>query len=355
MITKPTLDNYRLLGHSGLRVSPLCLGAMTFGTEWGWGADEAESRRIFDVYTERGGNFIDTANKYTNGTSEEFVSRFIKGQRDRFVLATKYTLNMRPGDPNAGGNHRKNMMQSVEASLKRLQTDYIDLYWLHAWDDRTPADEIMRGLDDLVSQGKVLYVGISDTPAWRIARMNTLAQLRGWTPFIALQIQYSLVERTVERELIPMARELGLGVLPWSPLAGGVLSGKYSKDDLAKSGPDTGSRREVVQSHDMLNERSLTIAEEVKRIAKTLGHMPSQIALHWLLRQPGVTSPILGTRKLSHLEDNLGALEISLSSEHLARLDKMSRIELGFPHDFLGNEFVKGMIDGGAKIEAATA
>ncbi len=230
------LDRYRLLGRSGLRVSPLCLGTMTFGTEWGWGADRETSRAIFNAYAERGGNFIDTANFYTKGTSERLVGECMADARERFVLATKFTLNMRPGDPNAGGNHRKCMIQSVEASLRRLNTDYIDLYWLHAWDGTTPVDEVMRGLDDLVRAGKILYVAVSDTPAWKIAQCNTLAELRGWSRFIALQVEYNLALRDVERDLVPMAIELGLGVLPWSPLASGLLSGKYTRADLEKQG-----------------------------------------------------------------------------------------------------------------------
>ncbi|WP_343715635.1 aldo/keto reductase, partial [Inquilinus sp.] len=227
-----SLDHYRLLGRSGLRVSPLALGAMTFGTDWGWGADEAEVRRIVDAYVDRGGNFIDTANQYTEGTSERLVGKFAADRRDRLVIATKYTLPLRHGDPNAGGNHRKSLVRSVESSLQRMRTDYIDLLYLHAWDFTTPVEEILRAMDDVVRAGKVLYVAISDAPAWQVARMQTIADLRGWSPLIALQIEYSLIERTVERDLIPMARELGLGVIPWSPLASGVLTGKYGRADL---------------------------------------------------------------------------------------------------------------------------
>src|SRR5919199_5407511 len=223
------LNHYRLLGRSRLRVSPLCLGTMTFGTEAGWGADKQESQKVFDLYVDRGGNFIDTADAYTSGTSETYLGEFIQSRREQLVLATKYTCNTRQGDPNAGGNHRKNMIQSVEASLKRLKTDYIDLYWLHMWEFRTPVEEVMRAFDDLVRAGKVLYIGVSDTPAWKVSQANMLADLRGWTPLIGLQIEYSLVERTVERDLIPMARELNIGVVPWSPLGGGVLTGKYSR------------------------------------------------------------------------------------------------------------------------------
>src|SRR5206468_7246241 len=215
------------LGKSGLRVSEFCLGTMTFGEDWGWGSSKDDAKKIYDAFREAGGNFIDTANIYTNGTSESFLGEFLKGHRESVVLATKNT-NAAPGtDPNAAGNHRKNMVQAVEASLKRLQTDYVDLYWVHIWDQITPVEEVMRALDDLVRQGKVLYVGISDAPAWWISQANTLAQLRGWSPFVGLQIEYSLIERTVERELVPMAKALNLGLTAWSPLAKGILTGKY--------------------------------------------------------------------------------------------------------------------------------
>ena len=222
---------YRLLGNSGLRVSEAALGTMTFGDDWGWGAAKDEARKVYDAFREAGGNFIDTANMYTNGTSESFLGEFTKGHRESVVMATKYTNAASGADPNAAGNHRKSMVQAVEASLKRLQTDYIDLYWVHIWDQITPVEEVMRGLDDLVRQGKVLYVGISDAPAWWIAQANTLAHLRGWSPFIGLQIEYSLIERTVERELIPMAKALNLGLTAWSPLANGCLPASTTVTD----------------------------------------------------------------------------------------------------------------------------
>jgi len=341
------LNHFRLLGHSGLRVSPLCLGTMTFGTEHGWGADKEESRRILDRYLERGGNFIDTANFYTGGTSETWLGEFLKGRREAAVLATKFTLNMRPGDPNAGGNQRKNIVQSLEASLRRLATDTIDLYWLHAWDMLTPIEKVMRALDDQVRAGKILYAGVSDMPAWKVAQANTLATLRGWTPFIGLQVEYSLIERTVERELIPMALDLGLGLTPWSPLGGGILTGKYNK---MKLGEITSDRGAFVTER--INERNLAIAAEVQKVAAELGRAPSQVALAWLLAQPGVTSPIVGARTLKQLEDNLGCLDLELSSDHLARLDAVSRIELGFPMDFLTHGRIQEFISGGTMIEA---
>src|SRR6185312_6896500 len=269
-----TLDTYRLLGRSGLRVSPLALGAMTFGQDWGWGADKVEARRLFDTYLDHGGNFIDTANQYTNGTSEAFLGEFAAGRRDSLVIATKYTLASRAGDPNSGGNHRKSMVRSVEESLERLKTDYIDLLYLHAWDGTTPVEEILRAMDDLVRAGKVLYVGISDIPAWQVARMQAIADLRGWSPLVALQIEYSLIERTVERDLIPMAGEMGLGVIPWSPLASGVLTGKYRAADLAAgsgSAEAAGTRKNVAAANGSLTERGLAIAEEVRQVAAAIG------------------------------------------------------------------------------------
>ncbi|MEV4111795.1 aldo/keto reductase [Nonomuraea sp. NPDC049695] len=348
-----TLDTYRLLGRSGLRVSPLALGTMTFGTDWGWGSDKDESRRIFDAYVDRGGNFIDTANQYTEGTSETLVGEFASGRREQLVLATKYTLARRPGDPNSGGNHRKSMVQSVESSLRRLNTDYIDLLYLHAWDFTTPVEEILRGLDDLVRSGKVLYAGISDTPAWQVSRMQAIADLRGWAPLIALQIEYSLVERTVERDLIPMAREMGLGVIPWSPLASGVLTGKYSRADLDQevSADPSGTRKNVAAANGSLTERALDIADVVKQVASDLGVTPSQVALAWTTLNPGVTAPIVGARTLRQLEDNLTALEVRFSESHLATLEEASRVDLGFPHEFLSRPMPRQVMLGGVKLD----
>jgi len=348
-----SLDTYRLLGRSGLRVSPLSLGTMTFGTDWGWGADSDESRRMFDTYLDRGGNFIDTADVYTGGSSERLLGEFLGERREQVVLATKYTSNTRPGDPNAGGNHRKNMVRSVEASLRRLRTDYIDLLYLHAWDGTTPVEEILRGMDDLVSSGKVVYLGISDAPAWQVSRMQAIADLRGWAPLIALQIEYSLIERTVERELIPMAGELGLGVIPWSPLASGVLTGKYSHADLDHGGGTAsaeGTRKNVAAANNALTERGLAIADTVTKVAAELGVTPARVAVAWTLRNPAVTSPILGARTLAQLEDNLGALDVELTDAQLTTLDQASAIELGFPHDFLARPLTRSVVYGGATI-----
>ncbi|HEX3732205.1 MAG TPA: aldo/keto reductase [Mycobacteriales bacterium] len=353
-----SLDVYRLLGRSGLRVSPLSLGTMTFGTDWGWGADTDEARRIFDTYVDRGGNFIDTANQYTNGTAEKLLGKFAHDKRESLVLATKYTLAERPEDPNSGGNHRKSMLRTVEASLRRLDTDYIDLLYLHAWDNTTPVEEILRGMDDLVRAGKVLYVGISDTPAWQISRMQAIADLRGWAPLVALQIEYSLIERTVERDLIPMAGEMGLGVIPWSPLAGGVLTGKYIRDDLdhdSDSASAVGTRKNVAAANGALTERGLAIAEVVKKVAAEIGTTPSRVALAWTMLNPTVTAPIVGARTLAQLEDNLGALEVQLAQDQLSSLETASAIELGFPHDFLNRPMTRNVMHGDAKIETASS
>jgi aryl-alcohol dehydrogenase-like predicted oxidoreductase len=332
---------YKLLGNSGLRVSELCLGTMTFGDEWGWGGSSEESREMLDVFGAAGGNFIDTANMYTNGTSEKILGELIHPDRDRWVLATKYSLNMGQ-HVNASGNHRKNMIQSVEASLGRLKTDRIDLYWLHVWDFTTPVEEIMRGFDDLVRAGKILYAGVSDAPAWRISQAQTVASLRGWTPFVGLQIEYSLVERTPERDLLPMAQAMGLGVTPWSPLGQGVLSGKYNQPGAAE-----GARLRQEGAMPYLTDRNLRIAAEVGAVAKAIERSPSQVALRWLLQRPVPCIPIIGGRKRSQIEDNLRCVDFTLNEAHLKRLDDASRIELGFPHDFLRGPTVRDFAFGG--------
>jgi aryl-alcohol dehydrogenase-like predicted oxidoreductase len=333
--------HYRLLGRSGLRVSELSLGTMTFGEDWGWGASAEESRRMFEAYVEAGGNFIDTANRYTDGTSERLVGEFVRGDRERYVVATKYTLTMRPGDANASGNHRKNLVQSLEASLRRLGTDYVDLYWVHAWDAVTPIEEMMRALDDVVRAGKVLYLGISDAPAWVVSRANTLAALRGWTPFTAMQIEYSLIERTPERELLPMARADEMAVLDWSPLGSGVLTGKFlNRDDLPV---DT----RVKEGSGRLSPRNLRIAEQVVQVAEELGRSPAQVSLNWVRQQPGLHIPILGARTLTQLSDNLGCLEFQVPQEAMARLDEVSRVDLGFPHEMLNSEYIRKIVYSG--------
>jgi aryl-alcohol dehydrogenase-like predicted oxidoreductase len=332
---------YKLLGRSGLRVSELCLGAMTFGEQWGWGASRKETGRIFDAFVERGGNFIDTANKYTEGTSEEYCGELIAPDRGRYVLATKFTLSMTADDPNASGNHRKNMVQSLEASLRRLKSDYIDLYWLHAWDFTTPVDEVMRALDDMVRAGKILYIGISDTPAWRVSQMNTLAELRGWTSFVGLQVPYSLIEREVERELLPMAREFDMAVTAWGAVGGGVLTGKY----LSEEGKAEAARKEFNEHR--LTEKNLGIARKVVDLAATIKRTPSQVALNWVRQQSRAQIvPILGARTLKQMEDNLGCLDFELTDEQMTMLDEASAIEMGFPHDFLTGPVVRTFIYG---------
>ena len=336
---------YKLLGNSGLRVSELCLGTMTFGEDWGWGSDKEESRAVFQAFAEAGGNFLDTANIYTNGTSETLVGEFVKGDREKWVIATKYSLNTRPGDVNACGNHRKNLFQAVEASLKRLDTDYIDLLWLHIWDSLTPMEEVMRAFDDLVRMGKVLYIGISDSPAWIVSQGNTLATLRGWTPFIGLQIEYSLKERTPERELLPMAKALNIGVTAWSPLGGGVLTGKYNQPN-----PVDGRLSMTDQPFQIL-DRDLKIAETVLEIAGEIGKSPAQVALNWLRNRPNSVIPIIGARRLSQLQDNLACVDFNLTGEQLQRLDNISAISLGFPQELLASQFVRDILLGGVAAQ----
>jgi aryl-alcohol dehydrogenase-like predicted oxidoreductase len=353
------LDQYRLLGDSGLRVSPLCLGTMTFGKDWGWGADRKSSEKMFDVYAQAGGNFIDTANFYTFGESEKMLGDFLASEREHFVLATKYTINMKTGggkpgrpDPNAGGNHRKNMMQSVEASLRRLKTDYIDLYWLHMWDYSTPVDELMRGLDDLVRSGKVLYLAISDTPAWKIAECNTYARCHALSRFVATQVEYSLVCRDAERDILPMCRELGLGFLPWSPLAGGILAGKYTRLDLdAQKNRSCQPPRFANEQRSLeLTERKLQIADAVTEVSKEIGKTPAQVALNWALSQRGVTCLIIGARTIDQLNDNLGALDFILPEKIARCLDEVSAIAKGFPHNFIEWILSTDLITGGTEI-----
>jgi aryl-alcohol dehydrogenase-like predicted oxidoreductase len=337
---------YRLLGNSGLRVSEAALGAMTFGEDWGWGSAKDEARKVYDAYREAGGNFIDTANLYTNGTSESFLGEFMEGHRQSLVLATKYT-NAFPGtDPNAAGNQRKNMMQAVEASLKRLKTDYIDLYWVHIWDQITPVEEVMRGLDDLVRAGKVLYTGISDAPAWWIAQANTLAHLRGWSPFVGLQIEYSLIERTVERELIPMAKALNIGLTAWSPLASGVLTGKYHGHGTPEQGRMTS---DMMKEYMPERQRTERIVAAVKSVSDETGSSMAQVALAWLRYRPVPVIPIIGARNLSQFQNNLASFDVTLSPDQVKTLDEASGIELGFPYDLYPKALPRAICYGGLR------
>ncbi len=333
--------DYSLFGPSGLRVSPLCLGTMTFGTDWGWGSSEEDSKKIFEAYIEAGGNFVDTADVYTEGSSERILADLIAADRDYMVLATKYSLSNTTHNPNKSGNHRKNLVQSVEASLRRLKTDYIDLLWVHAYDYLTPVEEMMRALDDLVRAGKVLYIGQSDAPAWIIAQANTLAQARGWTSFIGNQFEYNLTERSPERDLLPMSKAFSLGTVAWSPLAAGILTGKYIGKQ--NKGED-GDRMDGSNSY-RFNARNQKIAQEVVKIADEVGTSPAQVSLAWI-RQQGVI-PIIGARKLEQLKDNMQSLEVKLEEAHLQRLDRLSQVDLGFPHDFVLREGAQKMIYGG--------
>ena len=340
---------YTLLGATGLRVSTLCLGTMTFGQEWGWGADKPTSRAIFSRFLQAGGNFIDTANNYTGGTSEKWLGEFVAGNREQFVLGTKYSLSTNPDDPNAGGNHRKNLVQALDASLRRLGTEYIDIYWLHVWDALTPVEEVMRALDDVVRAGKVLYVGISDTPAWVVSYANAIAELRGWSAFAGVQAEYSLGRRDAERELLPMARSLAMSFLAWSPLANGLLTGKYSATPVSgvRMAPESPSRNRPT-------EWGLAIASAVLEASREIGCTPSQLALAWLDRKPQVI-PILGCRTVDQLEDNLGCVAVEIPEELCARLDEATRIDLGFPHDFLNAGFTAKMLHGNTAVRVGGA
>lgn len=324
---------------------------MTFGENWGWGSPKEESRKIYDGFRAGGGNFIDTANIYTAGTSETFLGEFMEGHRQEIVMATKYTNAMPGRDPNAAGNHRKSMMQAVEASLRRLRTDYIDLYLLHIWDRMTPVEEVMRAFDDLVRQGKILYAGISDMPAWLVARGNTLAEVRGWAPAINLQIEYSLMQRTVERELLPMARSLGLGVTAWSPLAGGLLTGKYAGGVTAAG--EARFATPGMEQRAAMDDRKKAVASAVQTVAKEMGRSTAQVAIAWLLQQQVI--PIIGARRMAQLEDNLAAADALLTPEHSKTLDDASRVEMGFPHDFVNSEFVKNLTTAGLHAAIAAA
>jgi aryl-alcohol dehydrogenase-like predicted oxidoreductase len=325
---------------------------MTFGEDWGWGSGKDEARKIYDAYRGAGGNFIDTANVYTNGSSETFVGEFMRDHRQQVVLATKYTGAAPGSDPNAGGNHRKSMVQAVESSLRRLKTDYIDLYWLHIWDQMTPAEEVMRAFDDLVRQGKVLYIGVSDAPAWWIAQANTLAELRGWTKFAGLQIEYSLVERTIERELVPMAKAFKLGLVAWGPLKGGVLSGKYHSK---KGAADARFSTDMMKQHMTTGERTDRIVSALETVSKQVGRSTAQVALAWLRYRDIPVIPIIGARRLDQLRDNLASLDLELSSEQVDLLNQASAIDLGFPHDFYEREMVKSMVYGGMRDKILAA
>jgi aryl-alcohol dehydrogenase-like predicted oxidoreductase len=317
---------YRLFGPSGLRVSELFLGAMTFGEQGGVGAPPEECRRILDAYADAGGNVIDTAINYRGGASEEILGALLAGRRDRFVLSTKYTVTRDPGDPNAAGGHRKNLRLSLETSLRRLRTDYIDIYWVHMWDRHTPAEETLRALDDQVHAGKILYLGISDAPAWLISRANTLADWRGWTPFAGLQAPYSLLRRDIEAELLPMAEALGMAVAAWSPLADGILSGKFTQGS---------TRGDTRVDPAALTEHQHAVASVVAEVASGLGVTPAQVAIAWTRSRSSAVIPVIGARRLEQLIDNLGAASLELPADAIARLDSATPVDHGFPSAFI--------------------
>jgi aryl-alcohol dehydrogenase-like predicted oxidoreductase len=328
---------YKLLGRSGLRVSELALGTMTFGEDWGWGASKVDSQRIFDAFSNAGGNFIDTACNYTEGTSEKFIGEFVSNDRDHFVIATKFTLRARgdnPMDPNAGGNNRKNMIRSVESSLKRLNTDYIDLLYLHMWDYTTSIGEVMRALDDLVRAGKIHYVGFSDTPAYIVSKANMLADLKSLSPIVAIQVPYNLRSRDPERELIPMAREENIAVTAWGLLGGGVLTGKYRANNVEKR-------------YDGASEEGMATADKLVEIGSQLGFSPSQIAINWVRQQAQAQIiPILGVRTLEQLKDNLGALDFELSDAQMKEISELAEFKVGFPWSFLHEDYVLELVHG---------
>ena len=334
------LDHYVTLGRSGLRVSPLCLGGMTFGLDRGWGSSVEDSQRIIDLYLDNGGNFIDTANSYNLGHSEKIIGDHLtadRSRRDRVVIASKFSANLRDGDPNGGGGNRKSIITACEQSLRRLKTDYIDLYWMHWWDKFTPIEETMATLDSLVKAGKIRYVGFSNTPGWKIAQAQVGATLRNQTPLIALQIEYSLLERTVEGELVPLAEEFGLGIAPYSPLKAGILTGKYTRDNLAEEKPGRG---EIMKSR--VNERVFTILDLLGSIADRYETTIARVALAWLRASPAVSSTIVGARTSEQLEDNIASLAIELSGADIEALDKLTRPRFNYPVQVLPHARLTG-------------
>jgi aryl-alcohol dehydrogenase-like predicted oxidoreductase len=358
-MTIPSLASYSLLGRSGLRVSPLCLGTMTFGTEWGWGSPRETAFALMDRYLESGGNFIDTADGYTGGTSESIIGEYFaeRGGRDSAVIATKFSFNQLAGDPNAGGNGRKNIYRALEGSLRRLKTDYVDLYWLHAWDGNTPVDEVMATLDSLVRAGKVRAIGFSNVPGWYVGRAQTLAEWRGWEPVCALQLEYSLVERNIEREHVAAALALGAAICPWSPLASGLLTGKYHRRGVDAQGD---GRLAAIRNSPNPNfakiftERNWAIAEVLVEVAGRVGRSPSQVAIQWIARRPGVVSTTIGATKLEQLDDNLRALELELPADESSRLEEVSRPASLTPYVFF-EPTMRSMIDGGVRVRRGGA
>ncbi|MCB0405844.1 MAG: aldo/keto reductase [Bdellovibrionales bacterium] len=349
-----SLCEYRLLGKTGLRVSPLCLGTMTFGDNWGWGSEKSTAKDIFDRYRAAGGNFIDTADAYTDGKSEELLGEFMKEERCResLVLATKFTYGATPGDPNSGGNSRKTIYRSLQASLERLQTDYIDLYWLHTYDDLTPVEEVVYTLNDLVHQGKIRYFGLSDTPAWYATRAQTIAELRGLERVAALQMEYSLVSRNLEKEHRPLASELGMGICAWSPLASGFLTGKYKRTSDGFSGEGRvktvqGSGNPVMEK--FTQDKNWKILDALQGVAEELGRKPAEVALNWVTGRPGITSTLIGATKPEQLEANLNALNFEIPEGLARRLEQASRPDVTELDHFFAPE-LQNWIRGGTRI-----
>jgi aryl-alcohol dehydrogenase-like predicted oxidoreductase len=347
------LNEYLTLGRTGLRVSPLTLGTMTFANDR-WGSDDATSRAIFDRYVADGGNVMDCADVYSGGKSEELLGRFVtdSGLRDKLVIATKYTFNPQDGNPNSGGNSRKNLYRAVESSLRRLKVDYIDLYWMHVWDTVTPVEEVVDSLTTLVREGKIRYYGFSDVPAWYAAKAQTVAHYTAREPAAALQMEYSLVERTIEREHVPAAQELGMGICPWSPLASGFLAGKYTRDKGPQS--SQGSRLEVLKNANnpafkKFTERNWQILDSLLEVAKAISRPAAQVALNWVVTQPGVTSTIIGATRVSQLEDNLAALSFEVPAELRGKLNAVSELEPAHPYMFFSG-ILQERIHGGVAV-----
>jgi aryl-alcohol dehydrogenase-like predicted oxidoreductase len=327
---------------------------MTFGTEWGWGTSRDTAFGLLDYYLESGGNFVDTADGYTNGSSERLLGEYFeaRGTRDQVVLSTKYTFNTKSGDPNAGGNGRKNLYRALHGSLKRLRTDYIDVYWVHAWDGVTPVEEVVSTLDDMVRAGKVRAIGVSDAPAWYVARAHTLAEWRGSERIAGLQLEYSLVERNIEREHLPVAKELGIGVTAWSPLGSGLLTGKYRRDGAFASGDGRllhTQRSGNPAFEKLMTEKNWTIVETLARVAENLGRSQAEVALNWVAKRPGVTSTLVGATNLAQLEANLNALNFELPTMDQIQLDEVSAPELVHPYHFF-EKTMRGMINGGVRV-----
>lgn len=348
------LNDYVTLGRSGLLVSPLALGCMTFGLSNGWGIDEADAGQLLDLYLERGGNFLDTADGYTEGRSEEILGRLVRDRqaRDRVVVATKFTFNGTPGNPNGGGNGRKNCLRALEGSLRRLGMDYVDLYWVHAWDTLTPVDELAQTLHDVVRSGKARYVGLSDVPAWHLARFNTLAELRGLERVVALQVEYSLVERTIEREHVPACEQLGVGITPWSPLAGGFLTGKYRRPASGQGGEGEGRLQSFKNPvFERFLDKNWKVLDALLAVSQEVGRSPAEVALAWVVSRPGVTSTILGATKRAQLEANIASLSVTLTDAQRAALDAASALPPAHPYVFFEGA-IQAMISGNTSRRA---